>query len=332
MDNLSKILKMNLDQLKSLYIVSSSNRFLLNSFKEKFIDKFVDESIKDFNYTYLEDGENFAYSLKNQANTPPIMSEKRFIVARTKDYFVNKQEKDNVLLSLFNNFPDTTIMLILVDGKMDGRLKISSVAKKNGEIIKVTAPKFADLNKWIVAEFKKRNKKVDGRSVKYLEQMFNNDLQVLGSEIEKISLYKVNEENIYLEDIIEIISKDRLIEDDMIFKLTDALLSKNIRIAIIILKEIIKDGGIPLRILATMIWQIKLLLQVKVLKKQGNSIQQIARILKRHQYPIKKCYQISDNFTEKELELILERFLEANLNIVTGKYEGELALELAIIA
>lgn len=331
MNELNKIFKLKLEQLKPLYIISSLDRFILNKFKETFIHIFIDKNIQDFNYTYLEDGENFPVLLKNQANTPPILSNKRFLIGRTKEFFINKQEKDDLLLSLFKNFPETTIMIILVDGKIDGRLKLTNEAKKIGDVIDVSPPKFADLSKWIVKEFKRRNKNVDQKSVKYLEQMFNNDLQVLESEIEKICLYSYQEEYISLDNIIKIISKDRLIEDELVFRLTDALLSRKKKTAIIILKEIIKDGGIPLRILATMIWQIKLLLQVKVLKDMGKTIQEIAKILKRHQYPVKKCYQISYNFTEKELEDMLERFLEANLNIVTGKFSPELALELAII-
>ncbi|MFW6016457.1 MAG: DNA polymerase III subunit delta, partial [bacterium] len=266
MKQLNNILKSSLNKLKPLYIISSTDRFILSKFKENFIKEFINEDIKDFNYTYLEDSEDFAVLLKNQANTPPLMSNKRFIIARTKEFFLNKQDKDDLLISLFDNFPETTIMLILVDGKLDGRLKISSRAKETGEVIKVSAPRYADLNKWILAQFKKRNKKVDQRSVKYLEQMFNNNLQILESEIEKITLYNHSQEFISLDDIFNIISKDRLIEDDMVFKLTDALLSKNNAKAITILKEIIANGGIPLRILATMIWQIKLLISVKVLK------------------------------------------------------------------
>jgi len=331
MGSLNAILKKSLNELKPLYIISSEDRFILSSFKEMFVDKFIDESIRGFNYTYIEEVEDFPVVLKNQANTPPMMADKRFIIVRTAEYFIAKQSKEDLIISLFNNFPETTIIVILVDGKVNNRLKVVNEAKKIGEVLKITPPKYAELDKWIVAEFKKRGKHIDRTSVNFLEQMFSNNLQRLESEVEKISLYKVEDNNIRLEDILQIVSKDKLIEDNLVFSLTDALMSRKTGEAIKVLKQMLNGGAIPLVILGTMIWQIKLLLSVKVLKEQGNNIDNIAKILKSHQYPVKKCYRYSNNFSESDLEMMMEGFLEANNNIVTGKYEPELALELAVI-
>lgn len=332
MKKIDNILKLSLDELKSLYIISSEDRYILSDFKEKFVEKFIDEDIRDFNFTYIEEREDLPLLLKNQVNTPPIMSDKRFIIVRTSAYFTAKQGKEELIVSLFNNYPDTTITLILVDGKINNRLKIVKDAKEIGDVLKVSAPKYAELDKWILTEFKKRGKNIDHSSVKFLEQMFNNNLQRLESEIDKIILYKINKDMIKLEDILQIVSKDKLIEDSLVFKLTDALMLRKKGEAVKVLRQMLDGGAIPLVILGTITWQIRLLLSVKILKEKGNNIGKIARILKSHQYPVKKCYKYSDNFSEKELEDILERLLEANKNIVTGIYIPELALEMAIIA
>ncbi|MFP4662624.1 MAG: DNA polymerase III subunit delta [Halanaerobiales bacterium] len=331
MGKLNDILNSSLEQLKPLYVISSEDRYILASFKEKFEEKFIEEGIRGFNYTYLEEVEDFPVVLKNQANTPPMMAEKRFIIARTENYFSSKQSKEELLIGLFNNFPETTILVILVAGKINNRLKIVSEAKKVGEVITASAPKFADLDKWIMAEFRRRGKHIDKTSVNFLEQMFSNNMQRLESEVEKISLYKSEDDRINLDDILQIVSKDRLIEDNLIFSLTDAMMSRKTGEAIKILKQMIHGGAIPLVVLGTMIWQIRLLLSVKVLKEEGNNIRQIAKRLKSHEYPVKKCYSYSNNFSERELEDMLEGFLEANNSIVTGKYDPEMALELAII-
>ncbi|MFW6023021.1 MAG: DNA polymerase III subunit delta [Halanaerobiaceae bacterium] len=331
MGKLNDILKLSVDKLEPVYIISSEDRYILSEFKNKFAKKFVDESIKDFNYTFLEAGDDFPAVLKNQANTPPIMSEKRFIIVRSETYFVNKQKNEELILALFNNFPDTTILIILVDGKLNNKLKLVKEAKNLVKVINATSPKFAQLDKWIEKEFRKRGKIIDRIGINFLEQMFSNDLQRLESEIEKISLYRIEEERIGLEDILEIVSKDRLIEDNLVFSLTDAIMSRDNGKALTLLSQMIYGGAIPLVLLGTMVWQIKLLLSVKVLKEEGKNIQNISKILKSHQYPVKKCYKYSSNFTEKELEDMMERFLEANNNIVTGKYSPEMALEMAII-
>lgn len=331
MTELDKILNKSIDELKPVYLITGEESYLLNDFKEKYIKKFIENQAGDFNFTFLEEVENFPAILKNQVNTPPFMADKRYIIARTTEYFTMKHEDDQLLINLFKNFPDTTILIILVDGKIKRNLKVIQELNKIGEIIEIAAPRYAELDKWIINQFAKRGKSVDEQGIRLLEQTFNNNLQMLESEIEKITLFKSDEEKIGLNDIQGIISKDKLIEDTLVFSLTDALVAKKPGLAIVVLNELLLSGAIPLKILGTIVWQIKLFLSVKILKARGKNPLDISRRLKVHQYPVKKCYGKTDNFTVDELEIMLERFLEANHNIVTGKYQPEIALEMAIL-
>ncbi|MFW6269262.1 MAG: DNA polymerase III subunit delta, partial [Bacillota bacterium] len=193
-------------------------------------------------------------------------------------------------------------------------------------------PRYKKLDSWIVEKFKEKNKKVDKKSINLLEHMFNNKLDRLNSEIEKIVTCFPEKELINFKDIKKIISKDRLLKQNIIFDFVDALSKKEKGKAIKILNEMIEAGEIPLMILAMVTRQIRLLLSVKELKNQGNSSQKIADILNEHPYPIKKCYRFSDNFTVEELEILLERVLETNLDMVTGKYDNnKIALEMTLL-
>ena len=119
------------------------------------MENYVDENIRDFNYTYLEDSEDFPVLLKNRANTPPVMSGKRFILARTSGYFTEKQEKDELIVSLFKNYPGTTITVILVDGKLKNTLKTVKAAEV--EIVDLCS-QFANWINGSLLSFKKREK------------------------------------------------------------------------------------------------------------------------------------------------------------------------------
>ncbi|AZO94990.1 DNA polymerase III subunit delta [Iocasia frigidifontis] len=331
MKDIKEILNKSIDELKPIYLIYSEEIYLLNKFKEAFTKKYIPDEIKDFNLTVIKNTENLPVLVKNQANTPPFMTEKRFIIIEPGEYFKNKNSEDRFLIELFNNFPQTTQLLFLINGKIDKRLKVVKEIKKNGEIIELESPKYKQLDKWIEREFARYNKKIDKRSINMLENMFQNNLQLLENEIGKIVLYKHDEEKINYNDISNIISKDRLLEDNLIFAFTDAIIGRNNGKAITILNEMLNDGAVPLKILSTVIWQLRLLLSVKELKKKGKDIRDISRILKVHQYPVKKCYSKADVFTDEELEIMLERFMETNYQIVTGKYEAALALEMAIV-
>lgn len=261
------------------------------------------------------------------------MSDRRYVVARCKDYFTGKNGNDNKLAKLFDDFPETTILLIVVEGQIDKRLKPAKKIKEVGEIINLKAPRYRQLDNWIISKFKNHGKKVNRSVVQLLEEMFSNNLEQLENEIEKVSIYTGDKDLISLEDIQKIISRDRYIEDNMIFKLVDALSERNEGQAIILLNDMMKEGEAPLRILAMVVRQVRLLLSVKELKNEGKSPDQIAKILGEHPYPVKKCYRQCDNFSEEELEIMLEKFLKANYEIVTGKYkDSRFSLELAMIS
>ncbi|HLV10175.1 MAG TPA: DNA polymerase III subunit delta [Halanaerobiales bacterium] len=328
---MEKILNSSSEKLKPVYLLYGEETYLLDDFKERFIERFITDKVGDFNFTLLEETEDFAVNLKNQANTPPFMGSRRYIITRTNEFFVVKKEGNELLINLFRNFPDTTTLLIIVNGKINGRIKPVKELKKIGEIIEVSAPRYADLEKWINNEFSKRGKSADKRVIKLLEAAFSNKLQILESEIEKICLYKGDEREVSSEDIRRVISKDKVVEDNFIFELTDALVASNSGKAINVLNELLNNGASPLPIISTIIWQIKLFLSVKVLKNEGKKIPEIARKLKVHPYPVEKSYGKTDNFSEEQLELMLDRFLRANYNIVSGKMESEIALEKAIL-
>lgn len=328
-----KILNKKLEELESIYLVYSEEKYLLEEFIKKFEIKFIAENIKDFNLSYLnDDNPQFIEKLKKNSFTLPSFSEKRFIIANCKNYFTKKSNEDKKLIKLFENFPETTILIILVSDKIDNRIKVNKVIKKAGKILELNPPKYNNLDNWIINNFNDYNKNVDSRGVNLLEEMFNNNLQLLKNEIEKINTCYLEKDYINLEDIRKIISRDKSIKENIIFSLTDALSERKKDRALLLYNEMIKNGESPLMILSMINRQIRLLIQVKELKKMGFRHKKIAKKLGEHPYPIKKCYTQVNNFSSEELEILLERFLEANLDILKGKYKKkERAIEMALL-
>jgi DNA polymerase III subunit delta len=330
MKEFDRILDIKRKELKTIYLIYGEERYLLDEFIKKFIDKF---KINEFNLSILEDDDDdFFLNLKNKTNTLPVMTDKRFIILKAKKYFTKNNNEDESLIRLFSNFSESTVLLISVYGRINNKLKLVKTIAKYGEIIELSPPKYRELEGWIKEKFLIHGKEIDNEGIKLLEQMFNNELQCLNNEIEKIITYKYNCNKISYQDIMKIISKDRLLEDSIIFSFVDALSEKKRSKAIIILNEMINNGESPLKLLAMIVRQLRLLILVKVLKRRKIAPNQIAKILKEHPYPVKKVYKQCDNFNEKELEIMLEKCLEANLFMLTGRYkDNRMALEMIIL-
>ena len=317
---------------KKVYYIYAENSYLRNKFKKEFIAKFVPEEIRDFNLSYVNYGDEYFKRLKNAVQTPPMGAEKRFIISHLEEGdSLNKGEKEK-LLEIFENINQSSTLVFLTANKIDKRKKFYLTLKEVVEYLEFDTPRYRDLDKWIINHFKEYNKKIDKKSLKMLENMFSNKLEILNSEIEKIVTRYPEKEKISYYDIKEIISREKFIEDEEIFNFLDLIGDKKTAQALLTLKEMLNKGVYPLYLLTMLKNQIELLMQVKIYSQYTNNNKKIASKLGKHPYPVKKAMQRSRNFTQKELEKILEEILRANYHFLTGYYPDQnTALEMIII-
>lgn len=317
---------------KKLYYIYAENSYLRNKFKEEFIEKFVPEAIRDFNLSYVNYGEEYLKRLSNAVQTPPMGAEKRFVISHfEEDNSLNKDEKKK-LLKIFKNINPSTTLVFLTANKVDKRRKFFLTLKEIAVYQEFETPRYRDLDQWIRSRFKEYNKKIDTKSLKMLENMFSNKLELLNSEIEKIVTRYPNKEKITYYDIKDIISREKFIEDEEIFNFLDLIGDKKTDQALLTLKEMLSEGVYPLYLLTMLKNQIELLMQVKFYSQYTNNNKKIAKKLDKHPYPVKKAMQRSRNFSQKELEKILEEILRANYHFLTGYYPDQnTALEMIII-
>ncbi|WP_027338637.1 DNA polymerase III subunit delta [Halonatronum saccharophilum] len=324
------ILKNNIEDLSSIYLIYGDDKYLIDEFIDKFVEKFVSEDFKDFNLNFLEENDSLVTTLINAVKTLPFMAPKRIVVVKTYDLFSKKPKDGEQLYKLIGDFPDSTILLLLSYNKPNKRLKLFKEIKKSGEILKFEGLKYKKLDQWIENKVRDLGWDIDKRGVKLLEEAFNNDLLTLDSELNKVMAFVGEKKFITKEDIEMVISKDWLIKENIIFDFVDAIGKRDTSMALNLLSDILREGSDPKQILGMIARQIRLMLQSKLLSNKGFSAEQISKKLKQHIYPIKKCLRQSNNFSIEALERALERIFEADCNLVTGA-ERELEMELLVI-
>lgn len=322
----------NEKKAQKLYYIYAENSYLRNKFKKEFIAKFVPEAIRDFNLSYVNPGDGYLKRLSNAVQTPPMGAEKRFVISNFEaEDSLNKSEKKR-LLEIFENIDQSTSLVFLTANKVDKRKKFYLTLKKIAEYQEFETPRYRDLDQWIIARFKENNKKIDSQSVKMLENMFSNKLEILNSEIEKIVTRYPDKQKISYYDLKNIVSREKFLEDEEIFNFLDLIGDKKTDQALLSLKEMLNKGVYPLYLLTMLKNQIELLMQVKFYSQYTQDNYKIAKKINKHPYPVKKALQRSRNFTQKELEKILEEILRANYHFLTGYYPDQnTALEMIII-
>ena len=73
--------------------------------------------------------------------------------------------------------------------------------------------------------------------------------------------------------------------------------------------------------------KIRLIYQVKVLLQDGNSDENISKLLKVHVYPVKLAREASYRYSEKNLLEKLEKLANLDLEIKSGETLGQVEFE-----
>ena len=106
-------------------------------------------------------------------------------------------------------------------------------------------------------------------------------------------------------------------------------MEKNTNNIIKVYKDLVRNNEDPIKILITISNQFRLVLQVKLMVKNGFTDNEIISILKEHPYRIKLSKQVA--ISEKELKENILKLSELNKNIVLGKIEKEFGLEMFLL-
>jgi DNA polymerase-3 subunit delta len=112
-----------------------------------------------------------------------------------------------------------------------------------------------------------------------------------------------------------------------VFQLTEKLAEKKIADVWQIWEDLLTQKEEPIRILALMTRQFRLLYQTKVLSARGMGASEIAKMLGVHPYPIKLAVSHSGAFSENQLKKCLAMAIAADQDIKSGKIEKVQAVE-----
>ena len=112
--------------------------------------------------------------------------------------------------------------------------------------------------------------------------------------------------------------------------MVDALGRRDGRTAAQTLHRLLEAGEHPLGLLAMVVRQFRLLIQVKELRTEGASSQEIANALGLHPFPASKLHNQANHFTAAQLETVYRHLLDTDVAIKSGEIEAEVALDLLV--
>ena len=265
--------------------------------------------------------------LLDDASCISMFGDKKVLVGENALFLTSANTNVNHDIAYLSNYleddnHDNIVILSVVSEKLDERKKIVKTLKQNAKVIYKEVIDQKDLPKFVTNEFKKEGYNIDYKTANYFVNYVGKNVDIILSEIKKMIMYKDNDKNIELKDIMNISSKAF---NDNVFDLSDAIMKKDFKKIFECLNDLMLLKEEPIKIIAMLGNQFTLVYQCKLLVNNGNSNKDIASILGVHPYRVKLA--LETDYMVYELEDIIKKLHTLDYEIKSGKIDKNVGLE-----
>jgi DNA polymerase-3 subunit delta len=293
----------------------------------------------DLNTTVLEGGGLTLAELHHACDTVPFLAEKRLVVVKglltrlsaRKDGELAATQKEflSTLADYLLHLPETTRLVFIEEQTLPASHPILQLAQKDarGYAKQFDAPEARALPGWIKKRVRKHGGQIEPQAAQQLAAVVGADLRLLDQEIGKLVTYTNAERPITKADVDAVVP---YAQAAIVFDLVDALGQRDGRTAARTLHRLLDMGKHPLELLAMIVRQFRLLIQVTELKAEGATAHDIAQRLGIHPFPARKLYDQAIHFTAAQLESVYRHLLDTDAGIKSGEIEAEAALDLLV--
>lgn len=309
--------------MQTVYLLYGEEVYLRRQYEERIRKTCVTDE-DTINYQVYDGKDISVENLIESADTMPFFADKRLLVLKNTEFFVNGNDK---IAEYVEKIPETTC-IVFVEEKVDKRTKIYKAVNKAGGCVEFRRQKTEVLEKWILSMLKKENKKITGGDLELFLQKTGDDMNNIYQELEKLICYVGNRDAIMGTDIEQICTSQIT---NQIFEMLDAMTDKNIHRALELYYDLLSLKEAPLKILALINRQFNILLQVKDLSRQGKDKKEIASLAGVHPYYVGRNIRQAGGFTMEQLRQALEDSVQTEEDVKMGRITDRLGVELLIV-
>lgn len=326
MEQLKRRIKEN--DFTKLTLFYGEEIFMLDFYLKKVVKQIISDGDLTMNYDEFSDSKATLETLVEGLETLPFFSDRRVIVMKNLGLFEKKKaDFAKKLAEKLENIPETTYVII-VENAPDKRVKLFKTIKKQGSICEFSKLNEGELVNYIGKMLNKYSKKIDKRDARYLIGYVGDGLTVLHNELEKLVNY-TGEETIVTKEHMEAICQKSI--ESKIFELVDCMGTKRRGRALKLYNDLLASREPANRVLFMLMRQFRLSYKSKLFVGEGFNANDIAVKLKVQSFVARKCIEQGRGFTIDSLEEALKDCLQTEIDIRTGIFKPDMAVEQLII-
>lgn len=326
--------------LKSVYLFHGQEKYLVEQYLQKMLDKYVPETYRDFNYTVYDGEKATLDEILDTCETLPFFNACKIVVVKNTPYFRSKKSniheaEEERLIEYMASPSESCHLIFITNNSVDKRKKLTKRVEKHGSMIEFGKLNNQIFTKWVHKKIKQLDCEIDGRTLNYLidrlsylDKQSSKELLVVDNELRMICSSVQERRDIQVEDIDKFVKKPL---DADIFMLVDAVGQKKAEQAIGLMHELIKAGE-PVQVIFAMICrQFRLLKKTKMLVGDGYNQTSISKLIGQHPYVIKKVMRQIHLFDSKALTDILEKCSTIDYKMKSTSMDPVLAIETMLV-
>ncbi|HCM90906.1 MULTISPECIES: DNA polymerase III subunit delta [Vagococcus] len=320
---------------KPIYTLFGTERHLINMFKNTLKQEISVDGEDEFNFITFDMGEVEVSQVIHEAETVPFFGDYKVIFVENPYFLTGERRKNDLehdvssLNSYLENPLETTILVFIASyEKMDERKKIVKLLKKESCLVDVKQMSEKELTPYLKQYIENEGYQIDKLAFEQLTYLTDMDLSRMMNELDKLFLYRLDTKIIKRTDVEALIPKSL---EHNIFDLSQYVLSNQMMQSLSLYHDLIHDGEETIKVIAVLLGQVRLLLQVKLLLDMNYQQSNITDTLKIHPYRVKLAVNQSKNLTLGTLGEMFNELIDIDYQIKTGQMDKELIFEMFLL-
>ena len=257
--------------LDPVYVLVGTERLLI----ERVVDavrKAVDSmGAPGFNVEVFDGKGLDAARVISAARTLPMIADTRLVLVRHVDAMTPTEQTN---LAEYLNDPSESTCLVATATKLDGRAKLAKAAKKEGVLIDAKPLRGRELREFIRAEATAREHNIAPQAIEALLDAVGDDLAAIDDAMERLSLFVGAGQRIDADAVMMCVTRIRV---ESIWSLVDAIGLKDRRKGIAAAQSLLDDREPPLRLLAMVARQLRIVARMREALSEGLRPQDAAK-------------------------------------------------------
>jgi len=318
-----------------IYVCYGAESYLVHLFIEKLTERLIEPDQREFAVTKYDLAETSLDTVIEEAETLPFMVPRKLVIASNALFLTGAKESAKVehkperLLEYMKSPADFSVIVFTVNAdKLDERKKLVKSLKEADTLVACTSLSADELTHWVKNEADKAGVQFAPGVIDLFIMYTGTSLQALASELDKCALYVGRGGTLTADALDQLVT--RSVEQN-IFILIEHIVQLQLDKAFTMLSELLRRKEEPIKIMALIARQFRIMLQVKDLQQQGYSQQQMASQLGLHPYAVKIAAGQCGRFEPKRLADIMAQLSDLDYQMKSGKIDKVLGLEMFLL-